>query len=429
MATFSNEQFLTATSCDIRSSSFTQCSVRFKGQRDPALIEDFLSAIVVFKDINRISDIDALRGIPFLLEDYAASWWIGVKDSICSFEQAISLIWTTFTPHIPDWRIFLKIFEIKQQKNEPTDTFISKKRLLFSQLMLSPAESIQLNILYGLLNTNIREHIARESFNTFEQLISASREAEMLTKSVPEVKKNVPNTNRCSFCRNKGHSIDTCLKKKKRDEVQNSQQITQQNQNMLDNRSQPDLLKKPTFSCYGCGAPGVYRSNCTTCNGKRKDSPQYLGLDYLTSTVSGHSLPTTCVEFFGLKGEAVFDCGAKTSVTSLEVMEILLANKCTFQDVCAEITLADGSITTGKVMSTTCDVIIGNRLCKIGLIYLPNATINRTLLGADFLEQAGIVLNMAQKYWYFEDQPKQKFSFTNLMEIEVCAMQLGEETS
>ncbi|KAI8125535.1 hypothetical protein CVS40_4373 [Lucilia cuprina] len=444
MATFSDEQFqqiLAAMSGNVRSGSFTQCTARFKGQRDPAAVEEFLSAISVYKDIEKISDIDALRGMPLLLEDYAASWWIGVKDNVLTFEQAMSLIRSTFTPPIPDWRIFSNFFETKQQKNEPTDVFICKKRLLLSQLKVPPTEMIQINMLYGLLNINIRERVRRENVNSFEQLISASREAEMFfleAKPVPtadsELKKDVPNVNRCSFCRIKGHTVETCFKKKKRDELQNNPQTTQQNQNSLNPRQprqpqQSDVMRRPSFSCYGCGAPGVYRSNCTTCSSSGKDSPQYLAFNSISSTVIGHSLPTTQVEFFGLKGEAIFDSGAKTSVASLELKRILTANKCVFQDVRAEITLADGSVSTGRVMSTICNIIIGNRLRKIRLIYLPNATENRTLIGADFMEQAGIVLNMAQKYWYFEDQPRQKFSFANLLETNICSLQIRDETS
>lgn len=141
-------------------------------------------------------------------------------------------------------------------------------------------------------------------------------------------------------------------------------------------------------------------------------------------------MPTAHIEIFGLKGEAVFDSDAKTSVTSLNLKKILTKNGSIFQDVRADICLADGSVTTSKVMSTICDVTIGNRIRKIRLIYLPNATKNRTLLGADFLEQAGIVLNMAQRCWYFEDDPKTRHLFTNPLEIGVFAMDVnGEEIS
>ena len=77
-------------------------------------------------------------------------------------------------------------------------------------------------------------------------------------------------------------------------------------------------------------------------------------------TIIGHALPTAHVEFFGVKGEVIFDSGAKTSVASPELKEIFTENKCVFQEVRAEVTLANGSVATGKMLSSICDIVIGN---------------------------------------------------------------------
>lgn len=46
---------------------------RFKGEPDAAKVEEFISAISVFKDIENISDKDAVSGMPVLLEGEAAT--------------------------------------------------------------------------------------------------------------------------------------------------------------------------------------------------------------------------------------------------------------------------------------------------------------------------------------------------------------------
>ncbi|XP_036317864.1 uncharacterized protein LOC118732866, partial [Rhagoletis pomonella] len=153
------------------------------------------------------------------------------------------------------------------------------------------------------------------------------------------------------------------------------------------------------------------RQACTKCSGHSKESPQYLAFNSVNTTIVGRSCPLVHIEMFGLKGEALFDTGAKTSVASANLKKILSSKGCVFQDVMADVTLADGSTTAQKVLSTICDITIGHRVRKIRMISLSNATKNRTLIGADFLEQAGIVVNMAQRYWYFEDEPKVKFDF------------------
>ncbi|XP_017466738.1 PREDICTED: uncharacterized protein LOC108359398 [Rhagoletis zephyria] len=149
-------------------------------QRDPSAVEEFIAAISVYKDIERISDADALRGVPLLLEEYAATWWIGVKDTVATFEEAVELIRTTFSPPMPDWKIYIKFFEQKQQTREATDSFICKKRLLFSQLSDPISEAVQLNMTYGLLSIKIRERERRDKVSTFDELISNCRDAEMI---------------------------------------------------------------------------------------------------------------------------------------------------------------------------------------------------------------------------------------------------------
>ena len=132
----------------------------------------------------------------------------------------------------------------------------------------------------------------------------------------------------------------------------------------------------------------------------------------MATTIIGRDLPTVHISLFGLQGEACFDTGAKTSIASSNLKRILTSRGAIFQDVKADVTLADGRTCAKRVMSTIVDVTIGGRVRKIRLIALPNAAENRTLIGTDFLEQTGIILNMAQRFWYFIDDPKMKFDFT-----------------
>ena len=56
IATFSPEQFqqiIAAMGGSTRGGSFTQCTARYNGQRDPAGVEKFLPAISVYKDIEK----------------------------------------------------------------------------------------------------------------------------------------------------------------------------------------------------------------------------------------------------------------------------------------------------------------------------------------------------------------------------------------
>lgn len=166
MATFSSEQFLQILSAISSGKKWILYAVHIPFPRTTGSC----SSGRIYYRYNglqrhrKISDADALRGMPLLLEDYAATWWAGVKDSLQTFAAATELIRTTFSPPTPDWKIFLNIFEQKQHAREATDSFICKKRLLFSQLMVTTSEAIQLNMIYGLLSIKIRERVRRDSF-------------------------------------------------------------------------------------------------------------------------------------------------------------------------------------------------------------------------------------------------------------------------
>ncbi|KAK9708049.1 hypothetical protein QE152_g27442 [Popillia japonica] len=47
-----------------RNRHFTQCTARFDGTRTQAAVTEFLTAIKIFKSVERIADADALTGEP-----------------------------------------------------------------------------------------------------------------------------------------------------------------------------------------------------------------------------------------------------------------------------------------------------------------------------------------------------------------------------
>ncbi|CAK9799253.1 hypothetical protein ANTPLA_LOCUS1956 [Anthophora plagiata] len=70
-----------------------------------------------------------------------------------------------------------------------------------------------------------------------------------------------------------------------------------------------------------------------------------------------------------------------------------------------QITLADGLPRHQEVLTCRTTVEVANRKFLTNFIILPNSRDNRTLLGIDFLEDAGIVINAPQRTCCFVDQP------------------------
>ena len=289
----------------------------------------------------------------------------------------------------------------KQTTGEATDIFICKKRRLFAQLAEKLSETTMLNIIYSQILLSIRERIPRDSVNCFQDLLQRARDVEMLLTENKKAKIFIQASDdsdkilmRCTFCRKKNHTSETCYKKLEAD------------------RKGKPKVKESTISCYGCGLAGYYRSKCPNCNKKNPiNSPERLDFNSIQTSIIGRNVPTVGINISGLKGTAYFDTAARTSVAGYTLFQKLKEKKAEFQKVVAEIVLADGVAKKEVVYSTIADIIIGGRFKRIRMICLPNAKGNRTLIGIDFLEQAGIVLDLAQRIWHFKDNPNSNFEF------------------
>lgn len=103
--------------------SFNNCTARFKGESDPQVVDVFISTISVYKDVERISDEDAIKGFPLLLEEHTEIWWQGIKAKAEKWENVIPLLRNYYASAKPAFRIYMEIFD--------------KNRKIMNQLMIS----------------------------------------------------------------------------------------------------------------------------------------------------------------------------------------------------------------------------------------------------------------------------------------------------
>lgn len=73
------------------SGNFTKCSSRFDGSKD-ADVNAFLDAIEIYKDCTQMTNDNALKGLPMLLDGFAATWYQGVKSTLHDWDEAVSLL-------------------------------------------------------------------------------------------------------------------------------------------------------------------------------------------------------------------------------------------------------------------------------------------------------------------------------------------------
>ncbi|XP_061399033.1 activity-regulated cytoskeleton associated protein 1-like [Musca vetustissima] len=201
--------------------SFSNCPCRFGGQRDHEAVEEFITSITTYKDIECINDEDALKGISLLFYGMASTWWQGVRKEAKSWPDVLSLIRDHFSPTKPSYQIYLEIFEKKQDDVTAIDTFVCQKRALLAQLPDERHnEETEIDFVYGLLNIKYRKHIARHDLKTFRELLEKGR---IIERNVMEdlnqrqfqgpIRGAARAGKRCTYCNFRGHTTDQCRKR------------------------------------------------------------------------------------------------------------------------------------------------------------------------------------------------------------------------
>ncbi|GFR01699.1 uncharacterized protein TNCT_450131, partial [Trichonephila clavata] len=113
----------------------------------------------------------------------------------------------------------------------------------------------------------------------------------------------------------------------------------------------------------------------------------------------------------GIWGTACADSGASHSIAGETLYLLLQKEGANFQKTQITMSLADGHKSEVEVYTTSVVIRLEERVIRTQLIILPYAKGNRTLLGMDFLQKAGIVLNLKHRNWFFSDSPHRTYDF------------------
>lgn len=178
--------------------------------------------------MNILDDL-ALKGLPILLTDFAATWWQGVKATVTTWNDAVTLLKHTYTAKKSAYRIYRELFSLEHNDNTPTDIFVCQCRVLLAQLPSDALpESTQIDMVYGLLSPRIRKEVSREKCTSFSKLLDLTRVAEenmfefppslVMSKNKNQSVKNRP---KCKYCKNFGHLVEDCrrLQKNKKEQT------------------------------------------------------------------------------------------------------------------------------------------------------------------------------------------------------------------
>lgn len=391
---------------------FTQCPARFAGTRTPEAVDDFVTSADFYKQSEGITDLNALAGLSLLLEGPAHTWWTGVRSAARTWKEAIQMIREEFAPTPPAYQIYQALFRTTQDKHVPTGAFVAEKRAWLAQLQPPPPEETQIDMVYGLLHPDIRRQMPREAIDKFTLLLLKARTIETNWRedkenepeqANPKHSKPKPNRPRCTYCRAPGHDVAVCRKRA----AQAARPITEAPPN------QPRSRENTVVKCYGCQKPGVIRRNCPSCNPPGEARNTNIATDFCALQMQDRTRPALRITVHGTPGTALLDTGARSSIASPELLAVIarhgypIVRKSTF------ITLADGRTQQKQVQIATIPVVLNDRTIPTTFVNLAESPNAKTLLGIDFIEDAGLLLDFGTMEWCFSNAPRRRHNFVN----------------
>ncbi|KAJ3654348.1 hypothetical protein Zmor_013541 [Zophobas morio] len=400
---------------------FSHCPARFDGSRNASSVEEFITTASLYKRLEKISDEDALETLPILLREEALTWWNGVRNSVNTWPAAVQLIRDAFAPRAPNHRLFKEIFNEPQGDEVSTDAYITRQRERLSRMSRQLDEQWQMDILYGLLRRRLRDRIARTEVDTFADLLHKARAVEESERegknshAKPNGKGPKADENRsrgprlrCDVCRAFGHDTTAC-RRRPRGPAPAPGPAT---------RTPAEPVR-----CYGCNAPGVFRRNCPTCNTTDASQPaRNMAFCALRSgTIQPRSRPAIHIKIAGEEGTGYLDTAACNSVASATLYRHLIktGHKARTENVIA--TLADGTSKHLQVPAVTTKVGVQGRHVETTFIVLSDSCDTRTLLGADFIEDARIIPDLARRRFYFGGDITRTYPFVDVDGAEAPA--------
>ncbi|GFS96620.1 uncharacterized protein TNCV_3944051 [Trichonephila clavipes] len=125
------------------------------------------------------------------------------------------------------------------------------------------------------------------------------------------------------------------------------------------------------IQCYGCGTPGVIKSKCPKCT-------------------RANEMETAVNQ----KIAVCADTGASHTIAGEKMFKFLQEHDVTFTNKRISFVMADGIRQTIMALSTVFDLYIEGKVIATEFLVLPDAKGNKTLLRLDFLNAAGIVLDV-----------------------------------
>ncbi|GFT42436.1 retrovirus-related Pol polyprotein from transposon 297 [Trichonephila clavipes] len=183
------------------------------------------------------------------------------------------------------------------------------------------------------------------------------------------------------------------------------------------------------IQCYGCRTPGVIKSKCPKCT---RANEMETAVNCMTLfNLNSNLYPTSVIvlKIFGEKIAICADTGAFHTIAGEKMFKFLQEHDVTFTNKRISFMMADGIRQTVMALSTVVDLYIEGKVIPTEFLVLPDAKRNKTLLGLDFLNAAGIVLDVQGGKLPFSRNPRKQYKFfkKTLEDITLSTFELRKD--
>ncbi|GFR02645.1 uncharacterized protein TNCT_246341 [Trichonephila clavata] len=166
--------------------------------------------------------------------------------------------------------------------------------------------------------------------------------------------------------------------------------------------------RKP-IQCYGCVTPGVVKSKCPTCTRTNEIETEVNCMTLFNLNSDLYPSSVIVLKIFGEKIAVCADTGASHTIAGEKLFKFLQKHGITFTNKVISFMMADGIRQTITALRTVVDLYIEGKVIPTEFIVLPEAKLNKTLLGLDFLNAAEIVLDVQGGKWHFSENPRKQY--------------------
>ncbi|GFR21503.1 retrovirus-related Pol polyprotein from transposon 297, partial [Trichonephila clavata] len=131
------------------------------------------------------------------------------------------------------------------------------------------------------------------------------------------------------------------------------------------------------------------------------------------------------LKIFGEKIAVCADTGASHTIAGEKLQE----HSITFTNNVISFMMADGIRQTITALRTVVVLYIEGKVIPTEFLVLPEAKGNKTLLGLDFLNATGIVLDVQGGKWHFSENPRKQYKFfkKTLKDLNISAFDLRKD--